>query len=232
MRSYLHGRLIKCGQCQKDHAIPPIGGRRRNRTVYEILELVQSIPTVAQWRKSLERNEALVHMMEHEATPTGAVKKEKVIPCVEERCTSDATHLCTECGNQCDSCQKKAHSTPAGASHMCVSFVEQKRKKQLAVEAAAEARLSRYGPFIAALSEYDVDLADPAFAVSEKAWTGEADHHRWSVACVVSCRELLTLAFASCCWSAVPCRRIDTTEGGGCSESAAGSDHRRVEPST
>jgi hypothetical protein len=180
MQSCLHGRVIKCGRCAKSHAIPPVvDGRRRNRTAKEILTLVQTIPTIVDWRKSLERNEALIHMMDYEATQTGLMKKEKVTPCVEEHCQADATHMCTECGTQCDACQKKSHSTPIGSSHMCVSFVDQKKKKQLALEAATEARMSVCPPFIAAVTEYEAKLTDDAaFAEYEKAQAGEFDRHR------------------------------------------------------
>jgi hypothetical protein len=171
------------------HSIPSAND---DRTAEEILTLVQTIPTVAQWRKSLERNEALIQLHAHDAADAGSIKKEKVMSCAEGRCTSDATHFCTECGHLCDDCQKKAHSTPAGSSHMCISFVEQKRKKQLALESAAAQCISGYGPFIAEVAAYEAKLADHA-TFAAKAWTGEADHPRWSIACVVSrlCTSLM-----------------------------------------
>jgi hypothetical protein len=98
--------------------------------------------------------------------------------------------MCTECGTQCDACQRKAHSTPAGSSHTFVSFSEQRKKKQLALEssAAAEKRMSGYEPFMAEVAEYEATLADHAtFAAYAKGCSGESDRHRWLVARVVSC---------------------------------------------
>jgi hypothetical protein len=132
--------------------------------------LVKSIPTVGEWRKSLQRNEALIRMVDQDAADgVGSIKKEMAVSCAEEHCQADATHVGIDCGNQCDSRQKKAHSSPAGASHMCISFVEQKRKKQLALEWAAAQCISGYEPFMAAVTEYDAVLAnDDAFALYAK----------------------------------------------------------------
>jgi hypothetical protein len=231
MYSYLSVRSIKCGRCGKSHSIPPSDD---DRTADEILTLVKSIPTAVGWTKSIERNQVLLQLHAHEMAQAGTSKKAKVAPCAEDHCQADATHMCTECGTQCDACQKKSHSTPVGSSHMCVSFVEQKRKKQLTLqEAAAEKRLNRYGPFIAAVAKYEAKLADDsAFGMLKQAWAGEADHRLESVP-RVGCCLCTPLMHAICLVSSCPavCRRSDEIEGRGRSGGAAASVGHRVEES-